>query len=92
MASLDGVLATRLGMMNGGTVDCLPRVSSIGPNGLLSFQVIVRASVAARLSVWSKMCWPPVSRSPQRLSEATTSAAVTGAPSWNHRFSRSVKV
>ena len=37
-------------------------------------------------------CWPSASRTPQRLSEATQSSAVTGWPSCHSRPSRRVKV
>ena len=92
MFSSTEVAATRAGMMNGGRADCLESTSSIGTNGSFSVQVMVLSSVAVRLAVLSMMIWPPASFLAQRSSEATASAAVTGAPSWNLSPSRRVKV
>ncbi len=92
MVSAGEVAATRAGMMKGGTADCLEMTVSSGGNGLVRVQTTVPSSGASRVSVISKMSCPPESRSPHRSSDATTSAPVTGAPSWNVRPSRRVKV
>ncbi|MNN32616.1 hypothetical protein D3C81_1463390 [compost metagenome] len=47
---------------------------------------------AVRLAMASNMRWPSTSRLPQRVSDAITSCAVTGVPSWNFSPGRSVKV
>ena len=53
---------------------------------------MVLSSAADRLSVTSMSVWPMPSRLPQRSSEATQSAAVTGVPSCHARPSRKTKV
>ena len=78
--------------MKGGRADCLDSTSSIGTKGSVRVQMIVLSSVASRLAVRSMMTCPPASFCPHRSSEATASAAVTGAPSWKVSPSRSVKV
>jgi hypothetical protein len=52
----------------------------------------VFASGASQDAVLCASTPPKVSRLAQRFSEATTSALVTGLPSWNSRPSRSLKV
>ncbi|MDT4838695.1 hypothetical protein FQZ97_724580 [compost metagenome] len=87
-----GVSATRLGMMNGTSGLGLPSASSTTPKGCLNVMRKPLGPSAAMLSIASYIFWPSVSRLAQRASEAITSWEVTGAPSWNFRPGRSVKL
>ena len=67
------------------------RVSSTGPNGLLSAISMVRSSIAAMLLARAASAWPAVTRCAQRRIDAATSCARTGDPSWNCSPGRSTK-
>ena len=88
--SLGSVAATRAGMMNAGLADGLPMASSTRPNGVSSSMTKVLRSTGAIFDSEAISSRPSASLAPQRLSEATQSSAVTGAPSWNLSPSRSV--
>ena len=92
MLAVAGVDAMRAGMMKGTFELGLPSASSTRPQGSFSVRRTVFGSTATSSAVRAASCWPRPSRSPQRFSDATTSAEVTAAPSWNFRPSRSVKV
>ena len=66
--------------------------SSIRPYG--SFRAIVKvlSSFFERSFTRAIMCWPAPSRAAQRRIDATTSSAVTAAPSENFSPSRSSNV
>ena len=86
-----GILARRSGRITGGKPDGLARPWSTMPNGSFSVSVKLRASTAFHSAPALPMARPMLSRAPQRCSEATASAAVTGLPSENFRPGRSVK-
>ena len=74
------------------TVPGLPRDSSVRPNGSFSTSLKVLASTASTPAVNFASIWPLLIFVIQRFIDAITSAVVTGWPSWNVRFGRSVKV
>jgi len=77
--------------MNGTLLDGLPSASRISGNGDLSAIVKVFSSTARISPTASISFCPSVSRLPQRSSEATQSAARTGAPSCHFSPSRNMK-
>ncbi len=89
IGSFSDVAAIRAGMMNGTLDDGLPSASRTRPNGCESSSVNVFLSTGASFAVWAASSRPSGSRFDQRLSDSTASSAVTAAPSWNLRPSRS---
>ena len=87
-----GVAARRSGIMTGNGAFGLPSTSSNSGNGSLRTSLNVFASTASSDTVAASNILPRASRPPQRLSEATQSAAVTGAPSCHFNPSRRTKV
>ena len=82
----------RSGIMKGTFDEGLPSISMTGPKADLSTIVKLAASVALISPTAAKSSRPETSRAPQRLSEATQSAAVTAVPSLHLSPSRSLKV
>ena len=87
-----GVAAMRAGIITGSGALGLPSTSSISGNGSLSANLKVRASAASSEAVSAISILPSGSRTDQRLSEATQSAAVTAVPSCHLSPSRNVKL
>src|SRR5215470_13392422 len=87
-----GVAAMRAGIITGNGALGLPSTSSISGNGSFSANLNVRASVASSKPVSAISILPSGSRTDQRLSEATQSAAVTAVPSCHLRPSRNLKL
>ena len=85
------VSASRFGMIGSTLATGLLKASSMRPNGSVSTISNVFASTTRYSFSTLVMSWPVPSRTAQRLIEATQSSAVTGAPSWKARPSRSVK-
>ena len=79
-------------MMKQAGVDALPSANSILVNGLFMRMRKLRSSITSIASSCLRMIAPIVSRNVQRLNEAAASFASTGAPSWNLRPVRSLKV
>ena len=92
ICSVPGVAAMRAGITNGTFDEGLPSASSITPKGVLSLIANALGPWTCHASTERASTCPKLSRVLQRLSEATTSSAVTGAPSWNSRPSRREKV
>ena len=84
-------LTSRSGRMKGTAVLGRPSASRTRPKGCFSFSSKVRASITSSDAIAFASSRPIAARGCQRFSEATASAAVTGAPSWKARPSRSVK-
>lgn len=64
--------------------------NSTNPNGSFRTSRKSRSLTAARDDSRDLSCAPMAVLSAQRFTEATTSRAVTGDPSWNFRLERSV--
>ena len=92
ICTLDSVFAVASCMMKAGYAPSLPSTGIRTPNFSFSFQVMVRASVAVSSAVRLIAMRPSSSREPQRFSDWTTSAEVTGLPSSHLRPGLSVKV
>ena len=82
----------RSGIMNGTLDDGLPSASITRPNGCFSVSVKVRSLTTSSEASSRITSVPDTSFAPQRLIDATQSAAVTGAPSCHFRPWRSVNV
>ncbi|MEY9474573.1 hypothetical protein ABH992_006972 [Bradyrhizobium yuanmingense] len=87
-----GVFAMRSGIMKATGLTGLPSASMTSPDGSFSVSTKVFASTGSSEAVIAKMRRPSALRVPQRRSEATQSADVTGWPSCHFRPSRSVNV
>jgi len=82
----------RAGIITGRGALGLPSTSSISGNGSLRASLKILASTASSEIVSAISILPSGSRTDQRLSEATQSAAVTAAPSCHFRPSRNLKL
>ena len=90
ICSKASVAATEAGIMNGTLDEIFPIDSSTRPNGLASSNVNVLSSTAVMLPIAVMRACPIPSLLPQRASEATQSAAVTGSPLCHVKPSRKV--
>ena len=89
MRPVPAAVTMRAGIIAGTGAFGLPSTCSISGKGFFRVMVMVLAPFAAISAPAASSIRPRLSRGAQRLSDATQSAAVTGAPSWKRSPSRS---